>query len=148
MNRKCIIFDLDGTLADLRHRLHFIESSPPDWDTFFKNVYLDTPIVHMVRLCQWLEKSRDWDIIIASGRSDVCKQDTITWLKEHGIRYMKLYMRQAGDHRPDDEVKQDILQQIMDDGFTPMMVFDDRDQVVNMWRNQGIPCAQVAPGNF
>jgi hypothetical protein len=57
-------------------------------------------------------------------------------------------MRRVGDRRPDYIVKAELLDQILRDGFSPSMAFDDRDQVVAMWRERGVPCAQVAPGNF
>ncbi len=47
-----------------------------------------------------------------------------------------------------DIVKAELLDQIVADGFSPVMAFDDRNQVVEMWRARGIPCAQVAPGDF
>lgn len=59
-----------------------------------------------------------------------------------------LYMRKEGDHRPDFKVKRDLLAALKADGYEPIMAFDDRDQVVEMWRAEGIPCAQVADGNF
>lgn len=59
-----------------------------------------------------------------------------------------VYMRKDGDHRPDNEVKSELLARIRADGHDPIMAFDDRDQVVKMWRAAGIPCAQVADGNF
>lgn len=37
---------------------------------------------------------------------------------------------------------------IVSHGYEPIMAFDDRDRVVKMWRDAGIPCAQVAPGDF
>ncbi len=57
-------------------------------------------------------------------------------------------MRSEGDHRPDYKVKEELLGRILKDGFEPIMAFDDRDQVVKMWREAGVPCAQVADGNF
>lgn len=60
----------------------------------------------------------------------------------------RLRMRRAGDHRPDDIVKREILDQMRADGWRPVMAFDDRARVVKMWREAGIPCAQVAEGDF
>ena len=57
-------------------------------------------------------------------------------------------MRKEGDHRPDHIIKLELLAQIRSDGFEPIMAFDDRNSVVKMWRDAGIPCAQVAEGDF
>lgn len=57
-------------------------------------------------------------------------------------------MRRAGDHRGDDIIKLELLTQIKADGFDPIMAFEDRSRVVRAWRSAGIPCAQVAEGDF
>jgi hypothetical protein len=57
-------------------------------------------------------------------------------------------MRPANDHRQDNFIKFEILEQIRHEYGEPFMVFDDRDQVVNMWRENGVRCMQVAPGDF
>jgi hypothetical protein len=74
----------------------------------------------------------------------------MAWLGKYGVGYVlhKLYMRRDGDHRPDDIVKREMLQQMRVDGWSPIMAFDDRNQVVEMWRANGVPCAQVASGDF
>jgi hypothetical protein len=57
-------------------------------------------------------------------------------------------MRKEGDHRDDDIIKLELLEQVRADGFEPIMAFDDRNRVVAAWRSAGVPCAQVAPGDF
>ena len=73
---------------------------------------------------------------------------TEKWLTENEIWYKALYMRPAADYRSDDIIKAEILDQMIAAGKTPYMVFDDRNQVTDMWRERGIRCLQVAPGNF
>jgi hypothetical protein len=87
-------------------------------------------------------------IVYVSGRSDVCREATVEWLKKYGLPDGPLFMRKAGDHRNDDILKIELLAEVRAQGFEPIMAFDDRDRVVAAWRAAGIPCAQVAPGNF
>ena len=47
---------------------------------------------------------------------------------------------------PDNDLKQMWLDNIGKDNVA--MVFDDRNQVVDMWRQNGLTCFQVADGNF
>lgn len=152
------IFDIDGTLADNGHRLHFIRQNPPDWDRFFDidTVYRDKPIRHVVRLARSLHKAGE-TLVFASGRPERLKYITAKWLYYHVIKdlpdCMRLYMRPDGggdhrDHRDDTVVKKELLSRIVWDGFTPIMAFDDRNRVVDMWRANGIPCAQVVEGNY
>lgn len=146
MTRRCYIFDLDGTLADLSHRLHLIQKDPKDWDAFFDACEDDTPIEHMCRLAYRLGLYDG--IVIASGRSSRVRLKTENWFRRTNTFYDALYMRADGDHRPDDVVKLELLERIRAEGWDPIMAFEDRDRVVAMWRNAGIPCAQVAAGDF
>lgn len=147
MTTPCYIFDIDGTLSDPTHRLHYIQGDVKDWDAFFSAVGDDPVHEHVADVLYALEHT-DNHIVIVSGRSDQCREETVAWFDINGIPYYALYMRRAGDHRPDYQVKRDLLVQLRRDGYEPVMVFDDRKKVVDMWRAEGIPCAQVAPGNF
>lgn len=141
----CYVFDIDGTLADCSHRLHHIQKTPKDWLSFFAACCDDAPIKHIIRLARDLGECHE--IVFVSGRSDECRDATYAWLERH-VFTSPLYMRKAGDHRGDDIVKLELLKQIRADGFEPIMAFDDRSRVVKAWRAAGIPCAQVAEGDF
>ena len=58
-------------------------------------------------------------------------------------------MRLTGDFRKDSIVKREIYETHVQDNYFIEFVIDDRQQVVDMWRNEcKLPCLQVAPGNF
>ena len=143
---RCYLFDLDGTLADCTHRLHHIKQPRKDWHKFFEECSRDGPIPHMVELARHL--SRVEKLVFVSGRSDQVKKKTEQWLTSHGLPAGPLYMRASRDKRADFIVKAELLDRLMGDGWEPIMAFDDRDQVVKMWRAKGVPCAQVAEGDF
>jgi phosphoglycolate phosphatase-like HAD superfamily hydrolase len=142
----CYLFDIDGTLADCSHRLRHIEKSPKDWDAFFGACDGDAPIEHICDLARIV--ALELPIVFVSGRSDQCRDQTEEWLKQNRLWSGYLYMRKHGDHRPDDIIKLELLERLRGDGFNPIMAFDDRDRVVAAWRSAGVPCAQVAPGDF
>jgi predicted secreted acid phosphatase len=144
---RCYIFDIDGTIADLTHRLPHIQSTPKDWRSFFAACPDDTPIPHIIELAQDLA-SAGGTIVYVSGRSDECRAATEDWLKRHGLPAGKVYMRSEGDHRGDDRVKAELLAELLSHGYRPVMAFDDRNRVVQTWRTNGVPCAQVADGDF
>jgi len=151
---KCVIFDIDGTLADASHRVQHIKKQPKDWDAFFADMDKDKPIPHIVELLRLVRSSNFGTPVFVSGRPERYRGVTGKWLREHNIHnpeyhgLLRLFMRADGDRRDDDLVKYDILERLKYDGYTPIMCFDDRDRVVKMWRNNNVPCLQVAEGNF
>ena len=147
MKVMCYIFDIDGTLADCSHRLPYIQKQPKDWRAFFAACLDDEPILHVCQLATHLADA-GIEIVYVSGRSDECRAATEIWIENHELPEGRVYMRKAGDHRNDDVVKAELLEQLKADGYAPIMAFDDRDRVVKQWRENGIPCAQVAPGDF
>lgn len=149
-----IIFDLDGTLADIEHRRHLVSNGNNKWDEFFEACVDDKPnypaIMTMVALV-----NEGHEVEIWSGRDDIVRPQTERWLNKHLSPYLKrrsrrphLVMRRHGDNTPDQELKLKWLEGERRNGVKVELVFDDRDKVVKMWREQGIPCFQVAPGDF
>lgn len=142
-----VCFDIDGTIANIEHRRPFVQSKPRNWPAFEKAIPLDTRYDDIHRLYHIL--SETYDIVFASGRGEQSRGVTEEWLYKNGFDlWAKLYMRAAKDSRRDDIVKREILAQMRADGYEPWLVFDDRNQVVDMWRSEGIRCLQVQPGNF
>jgi len=145
-----VIFDLDGTLADLSHRLHYAKKGPTkNWKTFFAKCGEDTPIQDVIDIYLMLERS-GYKCYIVSGRSDEVIQETWDWLDKHSLYPFKVIMRKQGDYREDSIVKQEMLNEHWpgDRKKDIFAVFDDRDRVVEMWRANGLRCYQVASGDF
>lgn len=136
-----VVFDLDGTLADCGHRLHYLDAK--DWRGFFAACDQDKPIWRVIAILQAMHDAGH-KIEIWSGRSDECRHATEMWLRRHGLPEVPVIMRTAGDKRPDDEVKAEFLIGCAE----PDLIFDDRTRVVQMWRSKGITCVQVAEGEF
>ena len=147
---RCYIFDIDGTIADNSHRTHHLHKKPKDWDAYHAGTADDKPHGHIVNLARDLGRAGT-AIIFCTGRHEALREITLEWLYKIGVFKLDcvgLYMRKNGDLRPDDIVKLELLDRIIADGFEPLMAFDDRNSVVKMWRDAGIPCAQVAEGDF
>ena len=149
IDKKIVIFDLDGTLAliDKRREISTKDNGKMDWVKFFDPDMVDlddpnTPVITMANLL-----SSQYRIWILSGRSDVTKDATLDWLRKHNVTFDHLQMRPQ-DHlyMPDNLLKQIWLDSIGKDNVA--MVFDDRQQVVDMWRSNGLTTFQVAEGDF
>jgi predicted kinase len=140
-NKKgnAIIVDLDGTYAHRCDRQWF-DYSKVDQDD------LDVTVDGIVRAYAKM----GYTILIVSGRegTEECRYKTLYWLEKHEIPFYELMMRKEGDFRRDSIVKEEIYNKYIKDKFDVEFVLDDRQQVVDKWREIGLKCLQVAPGNF
>ena len=141
------IFDLDGTIADNKHREHLIKQENPDWDAYYLAAGADTPIWPV----RWLidELCGRAVIKIWSGRGEVARDITVEWLGRHNVLYDQLLMRPSGDFTPDTELKERWYHEMAPAERNSLAgVFEDRNSVVKMWRGLGVACFQVAEGDF
>jgi hypothetical protein len=150
--RTFFLVDIDGTIADLSHRLHFIQLKPADWDGFFAACPGDAPIYNVIETLRILARNPEVAMILISGRSEAVRNETLNWLNSFNVPCDELYMRKEGDHRTDDIVKAELLDKFLK-GYditesSVTAAFEDRDQVVKMYRSRGIRVFQVAEGNF
>ena len=150
--KNTIIFDLDGTLAliDKRRELSTKPNGKIDFDklhdpSLIKHDKPNWPVIKMAQLFA----EQGFKIVIFSGRSDKTKFTTKSWLTHNRVPFHKLVMRphKTMNFIPDDILKRDMLDNHVDidDVF---FVVDDRQKVVDMWRNLGLNTWQVAPGDF
>ena len=140
--QKTIIFDLDGTLAniDSRRDISMKPNGKLDWDVFAAPnsiLALDKPNAPVIKMAQMF-KADGFKIVIFSGRNDRGFDATVQWLNDFKVPFDLLVMR------PDKLKMLDAFVDI-DDVF---LVVDDRDKVVKMWRDLGLNTFQVAPGDF
>ena len=143
-----VVFDIDGTLANIEHRLDYVRSKPSNWRAFDAGIPNDE-VNDPVATIFWAMMTRDnVDIVLASGRNERSRQATEDWLSANMLTgYQKLYMRKADDFRSDDIVKDEIIDEIVADyGKLPDMWFDDRPRVVRAVRSRGIFVFDVYQG--
>ena len=144
-----IIFDIDGTLANVEHRRHFVEQPKKDWKSYNAAMHLDTPCDPIVRMAGFLATGGA-RVILARGREEVYRGATTAWLSACSATLFAapLFMRPAKDYRSDTIVKREMLVRIRAAGYDPKIAIDDRSSVVAMWREAGLICLQCAEGNF
>lgn len=150
--KQIIICDLDGTLADCTHRQHHVQGEgKKDWKAFFATMSEDELNENLNYILQdlWTMGNEIWFV---SARPDNYRDVTEKWLYDKAKWSLgadrKLIMRKAGDFRADTIVKQEILDQIKAEGVEILVAFDDRSSVVQMWRDNGVFCCQVAQHDF
>jgi hypothetical protein len=142
--KNTIIFDLDGTLCDVSHRLPLIQGKKRDYDAFHAACVNDVPKHNIIHLLRTLALTGSYHIIICSGRSNIVETETRDWLRKNVVLYDKLIMREHGDHTHDDVLKRKWLNDgLLGEKDDILFVFEDRCRVVDMWRSEGLTCLQV-----
>lgn len=135
-NPSAFIFDIDGTLAERKGR------GPYHWARVKNDSVKEC--VKEILMCL---RNRGHKIIIFTGRDGCCEDLTKEWLEENQIPYDHFDIRPEGNTEKDSIVKKRMFDKIKDK-YAVLGVFDDRDQVVEMWRSLGLQCFQVDYGNF
>ena len=131
----CVIVDIDGTVALMNGR------GPFDWHSVHTDMP-NEPVCHLVRGIQ--DK-----VIFVSGRDAACRTATEQWLFAHDlIGGCDFFMRPEGDMRDDRIVKEEIYRREIKGKYNVRYVIDDRQKMVRLWRSLGLPCFQVAAGDF
>ena len=133
-DRPLAIVDIDGVVADVRHRLHHLEHRPKNWKGFFADAERDEPHVEGVELVKLL--AAEHEIIFLTGRPGNLKRATANWLERHGMGGHRLVMRPAGDRRPAAVVKVELLAEL-GEGRRIEIVVDDDDAVIEAMRRAG-----------
>jgi len=127
---KIIICDIDWTIANLSHRLHYIKQDKKDHDSFYNEVINDTPIQETISIVRSMHE-RWYKIVLMSWRRNQTCEDTEKWLNSHNIPYDFLLMRSWWDKRQDYEVKEELYEKSLrkQDIF---FAIDDRKQIVDL----------------
>lgn len=172
------VFDLDGTLADGEHRLHYIcepcgkPKEQKDWKGFFSECLNDEPIYSTIDILKSIATRRYFTgtnelILVLTARSDVAKKETLIWLNKHvnfklggeNINPIDfLIMRPSGNRVQDDILKPEQLELFLRGlrssdnpkfrNVTVGNIYEDRSRVVRAWRKKGYKCLQVSDGDF
>lgn len=159
MNHTAYIFDIDNTIADCTHRLHFIQPPAgkgasdfePDWDTFYRACVDDKPIDDVIDMYTHITGSLPTQIFFITGRPERVREQTKKWLHDNiscSINDDQILMRRDGDWRPDYQIKRELYERKIKDNYEVCGVFEDRQQCVDMWRKMGLTCFQVAKGDY
>ncbi len=159
-----VMCDLDGTLALIGDRTPYDATDcdikdHPNW-----------PVIKTVLAMH----AQGVKIMFMSGRDQKYRPETIRFIEKYcrinviqnttwnrpdneeniPIPY-ELHMRGETapdpdklDQRKDSIIKEELFDKYVNGKYNVLFVLDDRDQVVDTWRNMGLTCYQVAPGAF
>lgn len=137
---KTAIFDLDGTLADGKHRLHLLPTVDlhltDSWNEFNRASKDDSPIHSTIEVCNIMARA-GLRVIILTGRSDIVRAETEAWLERNSVLYSELVMRSHSDNRKDIIIKEEFLRNKV--GLENIVAaWDDSPAVIEHFRRLGI----------
>lgn len=146
--QRAVIFDMDGTLADVSGIRHHVEGGPEnnykkDFNAFHEesvNVPPNHSVVNQAQVSHLLGNKN----IIVTARGSQWRNHTAMWLALNNVPSDAMYMRKEGDHRPDYEVKKDIHDRLSR-SYDVIHAVDDNPNVLRLWKEKGIPTTKV-PG--
>jgi hypothetical protein len=135
-DRPLAVIDLDGVVADVRHRLVHLEAKPRDWDAFFAGIPDDPVLPEGRAVVDRL--SADHDLVYLTGRPERTRPATEAWLRRHRLPHAKLIMRREGDRRPARQAKPSLLRKLAA-GRRVAVVVDDDPEVCEALERAGWP---------
>lgn len=133
-DRPLAVFDIDGVLADVTHRLHHLDDWR--WERFFAAADRDPLLDEGERRLRAAQAAHD--VVYLTGRPERNRRLTQAWLARHGLPTGPLYMRPDGDHRPARIVKREVLRELARTR-TVASVLDDDPAVVRVLAADGWP---------
>ena len=146
-----VIVDLDGTVCDIAHRVHHAQNR--DWEAFHSALPLDQPFPHMAQLIHCLY-SCNVSMLVITGRPETYRAKTLAWLQQHSLasRFDEIVRQPEKDGPPDTALKLRLLDEFFGNREEALrrvlFALDDRDRVVEAYRNAGFKCFQVAEGKY
>jgi hypothetical protein len=144
--KKIVVCDIDGTVADLSHRLQYAKGPEKNWDTFFSLLDGDTPRRDIYAQVRELADREGADLVFVTARPEKYREATRNWLIKHDHgKFVHIIMRRDNDKRVDTEVKEDIYNQYLKQ-YEIVGVFDDRPSVIRMWQRNGLDVIDCGNG--
>lgn len=134
--RPIALVDIDGVVADVRHRVHHVEQRPKDWKRFFAEAVKDPPHPEGIAVVERL--LADHEVIYLTGRPERLRDDTEEWLAKNGIGGPKLLMRRSDDRRPSARFKVQEAQRLARKRHIGIVI-DDDTSVIEAMRAAGYP---------
>jgi acid phosphatase class B len=147
---KNIIFDLDGTLTDARPFDYLLDQAPKLWDEWNRKTF-EHEIWRGLEAMYRIHYIAGDHIYIITARADNCRLYTENWLRKHDLGHLHhgLYMRAAGDKRPDFIIKEEIIHFLKRQGGIFFdQAYDDRMEVIEMYKRNGINAIHVKDGKI
>lgn len=142
-----VIYDMDGTLCDVRAIRHHVIGKKKNFHKFHTESVNCPGNMDVVEAAK-ADHEAGRKVLIVTAREDTFGTHTAFWLAGQGVEYDRMYMRRKGDYRPDGIVKKEILDQIIVDGYNVIKAYDDNPSIWEVWEEAGIETIRVEGFGF
>lgn len=140
-----ILFDVDGTAADIAHRRHHVRGDQKDWKAFNAGMAQDS--VNTPVWLAYMAHRGQTRVAFMSGRGAESRAVTERWLEDNDYwGYVFLLMRGYHDSRPDHVIKRELYEKYVQPYYNVRIVYDDRPSVIRTWRSLGLSVFDVGDG--
>ncbi len=148
--KTAVIFDMDGTLADvssIRHHLTKYDNTKRRVIKHFNKFHAESVNVpahdHVVNAAQ-MAHMLGHEVLVVTARKHMWRNHTAWWLAMHDVPSDMLMMRGDEDNRKDYEVKKDMLDTLRN-AYDIIHAWDDNPSIIKLWQENNIPTT-VVPG--
>ena len=135
--REAVIYDLDGTLCDTSDIQHLIEGEDRDFPAFHAASADCPPRAHVLDAAH-ADHQAGRAVLVVTSREFIWRDLSLDWLTRHGVPHDGVYLRVVGDYRKDTVIKAEIWDHLVDDGFAPVAAWDDKQSVLDVWKERGL----------
>lgn len=140
--KKCVVFDLDGTLCDVTHRLKYIQAFPKQRELFHSSC-IDDGVNHRVFELYELFRKNGYSMVLLTCRPKKYEHLTKEWLESNGVKYDMLISSDKKE-LTDAKAKRFYKENVIEPEYEIAFAVDDRKSVIDMWREVGVTCLDVA----
>jgi len=138
---EAVIFDMDGTLANVESIRHHVEGPKRDFHAFHTESVNVPPNPDVLEMAQQAD-AEGKKVVIVTSRTTKYRHHTAYWLADNKVPSDAMYMRAHGDQRPDREVKEGLYRRLSR-SYDVVHAVDDNPSILELWEEKGIPTTKV-----
>jgi predicted kinase len=143
--KLAICVDMDGTAVDVRGVRHFLQpkngKKRRDFDSFHRMSEFSPANEDVLAIMRDAHEA-DFSVLVTTARSEPYRETSQKWLDDRDLPFENMFMRKAGDGRPDYEVKKEMYDQISM-YYDVVRCIDDNPQAIRAWREKGVAVTTV-----
>lgn len=137
MKQKAIIVDLDGTICEN------VTGRPWYGKRAAEKMIEDAPYINIINMIRAYCNICDLDLLILTGRHKGTELDvSLDWLNKYWLFPAKIFGRDLNDYTKTVVYKEKVYEELIKPNYDVVMVFEDNNACVQMFRDKGLTVLQ------